>query len=122
MYVYRCGTGHLNDIGRERDADKNKDNEKEVGGRGGAWEQGRMIAETVTHRGWPHRGPGVCAICVHDRCEAVKGKAGFRGVGAGGGKLGAELDLFAEDDLLVRNGAMSVLLLLILATLYVVFG
>jgi hypothetical protein len=43
-------------------------------------------------------------------------------VEAGGGKLGAELDLFAEDDLLVRNGAMSVLLLLILATLYVVFG
>jgi hypothetical protein len=44
--------------------------------------QGRVIAETATdsgrqtetdaHRGWPHRGPGVCAICVRDRCKTVK--------------------------------------------------
>jgi hypothetical protein len=24
------------------------------------------------HIGWPHTGPGVCAVCVENGCEAVK--------------------------------------------------
>jgi hypothetical protein len=29
--------------------------------------------QTETHRGWPHRGPGVCAVCAPIMREAVKG-------------------------------------------------
>ena len=41
--------------------------------------------ETDTHRGWPHRGPGVCEICVRDkrlRVRLSKWEKGGGGEGA----------------------------------------
>jgi hypothetical protein len=45
-------------------------------------QRGRQT-QTETHRGWPHRGPGVCAICAPALREAAKG-------GGWEGKCGGE--------------------------------
>jgi len=79
-----------------------------------------IYIDTDTHRGWPHRGPGVCAICV--RTQIAGRSEAARGEGAGGG-AGEGPRVLNTSELLAHPAAtpLGIFLLIYAAVLWVIF-